>query len=250
MKSYLIAVLGLLLAWGPVWAAEKIELKTDKEKVSYAIGLRLGQNMKREGIEVDQESFLKGLNDGKSGAEPLMTPAELQETMVKFSQEMMAKKRAAFEKKAAENKAKGQAFLEANKKKKGVKVTKSGLQYRVIKPGTGKSPKPDDLVTCHYRGMLIDGTEFDSSYARQQPATFTVSGVIAGWQEALPMMKEGAKWELVVPAELAYGLRGAGPKIGPNAVLVFEVELLKVGQDEKASKPAGKTKPEAKKDKK
>jgi len=148
----------------------------------------------------------------------------VQETMAIFQKDMMAKQQEV----AKKNKKEGEVFLDENKKKEGVKTLASGLQYKVLKEGTGKKPKLNDAVTVNYRGTLIDGTEFDSSYRRGQPASFPVSGVIPGWTEALPLMGEGAKWQLFVPSNLAYGERGAGAMIGPNATLIFEIELISV----------------------
>jgi FKBP-type peptidyl-prolyl cis-trans isomerase FklB len=160
----------------------------------------------------------------------------MQETMAVFQKEMMAKQQEV----ATKNKKEGEAFLVENKKKQGVKTLPSGLQYKVIKEGTGKKPKLGDTVTAHYWGTLIDGTEFDSSYKRGQPANFPVSGVIPGWTEALQLMGEGAKWQLFIPSNLAYGERGAGAGIGPNATLIFEIELISVQEKKENQKPATK----------
>ena len=162
------------------------------------------------------------MKDALSGAKPLLTEQEIQETMDAFQKEMMAKQ----DEVAKKNKAEGESFLAENKKKEGIKILPSGLQYKVIKAGTGKKPKSTDTVTVHYRGTLIDGTEFDSSYKRGQIVSFPVSGVIPGWTEALQLMEAGAKWQLFIPPNLAYGERGAGGAIGPNTTLIFEVELV------------------------
>jgi FKBP-type peptidyl-prolyl cis-trans isomerase FklB len=148
--------------------------------------------------------------------------------MAAFQKEMMAKQQELAKKLGEKNKKEGEAFLSENRKKEGIKALPSGLQYKVVKAGTGKKPKSTDTVTTHYRGTLIDGTEFDSSYRRGQPASFPVSGVIAGWTEALQLMEEGAKWQLFIPPNLAYGERGAGSQIGPNATLIFEIELISI----------------------
>lgn len=207
---------------------------TVKERVSYGFGLNIGRNLSRQGVELDFEILARGLKDGLSGADAAVSDDDLEAAMLAFQKELQAK---AAEKRLAadpllkatadKNRKDGEAFLAANGKKPGVTTTKSGLQYQVIKSGTGKTPKATDVVKTHYHGTLIDGKVFDSSVDRGEPATFPVNGVIAGWTEALQLMKVGDKWRLTVPSELAYGLspRPGGP-IGPNAVLVFDVELL------------------------
>lgn len=202
-------------------------LKTEMDKVSYIIGTQIARNFKSQDIEVNLDSLLWGLKDGLAGKELVLSQDEMQQIYTNFQQQMMAKQTAKRAKEAAENLAKGKAFLEQNKAKEGVKVLPSGLQYKVIKEGTGKIPTADDKVKTHYQGTLTDGTEFDSSYKRNQPAEFAVKGVIKGWTEALQLMKEGAKWELYVPADLAYGERGR-PGIPPNSVLIFQIELLEI----------------------
>lgn len=230
-----VAVGSLLLA-GPVMAAEKKELKTQKEKASYAIGLDIGNSLKKSNLEIDNASLNKGIKDALSGGKPLMTEQEMKETITALQKDMQAKQQAQAKVAGEKNKKEGEEFLAANKKKDGVVTLPSGLQYKVIKSGTGKTPKATDSVTVHYRGTLIDGTEFDSSYKRNQAATFPVNGVIAGWTEALQLMKEGDKWQLFIPSNLAYGERGAGSTIGPNSVLIFEVELMSVNPAETKSK--------------
>lgn len=225
MKSKLIVILGILLfVCSQVAAQEKVVLKDQKDKVSYILGMDIGNNLKKQSISVNPKIFAKGIEDALAGTKSLLTEQEVQETMVAFQKEVMAKQAEV----AKKNKAEGDAFLAENKKKEGVKILPSGLQYKVIKGGTGKKPKSNDTVTVNYRGTLIDGTEFDSSYKRGQPATFQVSGVIPGWTEALQLMEEGAKWQLFIPSSLAYGERGAGGVIGPNAALIFEVELISI----------------------
>ncbi|MBI4838452.1 MAG: FKBP-type peptidyl-prolyl cis-trans isomerase, partial [Nitrospirae bacterium] len=176
----------------------------------------------------------KGVGDALIGGKFLLTDDELRETLTALQKDLSAKQQERMQGLLDKNKKEGAAFLEGNKKKEGVKTTASGLQYNVIKEGTGKTPKASDTVKVNYSGKLIDGTEFDSSYKRGEPATFQVGGVIAGWTEALQLMKEGAKWQLVIPSNLAYGETGAGNVIEPNSVLIFEVELLAV--TEKAAK--------------
>ncbi len=222
----------MMLAGNPAFAGEKDELKTQKDKLSYAIGMDMGGSLKRNSIDVDVDALVKGLKDSLAGGKMLMTEQEQRETLVAFQKEFQAKQQEKMKALAEKNKKDGEAFLAENKKKKGVKVLPSGLQYKVITEGKGPSPKETDTVTVNYRGTLIDGTEFDSSYKRNEPATFPVKGVIKGWTEALQHMKEGAKWQLFIPADLAYGERGAGNMIGPNSTLIFEVELLKIGPKE------------------
>jgi FKBP-type peptidyl-prolyl cis-trans isomerase FklB len=224
MKLRLIAVLGVLFLVSQVYGQEKPVLKNQKEKVSYIIGMDIGSNLKKQSIDVDPNILAKGMKDAFLGEKPLLTEQEIQETMVAFQKEMMVKQAEV----AKKNKAEGEAFLAENKKKEGVKTLPSGLQYKVIKVGTGKKPKLTDTVTAHYRGTLINGMEFDSSYRRGQPVNFQVSGVIPGWTEALQLMQEGAKWQLFIPSNLAYGEQGAGRDIGPSATLIFEVELVSI----------------------
>lgn len=202
--------------------------KSQIEKVSYIIGLDIGRNLSSQGIDVEAQALAQGITDAVRDADPKMSDSEIQAVMTAFQTEMEAKQAQVQADASAKNTQDGRAFLEINRMKDGVVVLPSGLQYREVKAGTGRSPKPSDKVTTHYRGTLIDGTVFDSSYDRGEPATFPVNGVIAGWTEALQLMKEGSVWELFIPSNLAYGTRGAGGKIGPNATLVFTVELLTV----------------------
>jgi FKBP-type peptidyl-prolyl cis-trans isomerase FklB len=206
----------------------KTEITDLTDKVSYSIGLSIGRDFKEQGIEINPDVLARGLRDGLTGQEPALTEEQMRETQMEFQQVMIAKMEALQKELAEKNLQEGQAFLSEHAQQEGVVVLPSGLQYRVIEEGTGKSPTADSMVTVHYRGRLVDGTEFDSSYDRGEPATFPVSGVISGWTEGLQLMKEGGKHELVIPPALAYGEQGAGPVIGPNAVLVFEVELIKV----------------------
>jgi FKBP-type peptidyl-prolyl cis-trans isomerase FklB len=207
-----------------VSAQEKSDLKNQKEKMSYIIGMDIGNNLKKQSIEIDPNILAKGIRDALAGGKPLLTEQEIRETMAVFQKEMVAKQ----EEVAKKNKKEGEAFLAENKKKEGVKTLPSGLQYKVIKAGTGKKPKSTDNVTTHYRGILINGTEFDSSYLRGQPISFQVNGVIPGWAEALQLMEEGAKWRLFIPSNLAYGEQGKGGVIGPNMTLIFEIELISI----------------------
>jgi FKBP-type peptidyl-prolyl cis-trans isomerase len=202
--------------------------KDEKEKVSYALGLNIGTNLHRQMVEFDPNIFLQGLKDAMSGGKPLMTDEEVRATLTQFQTELRAKMEAKRQQEADKNKKDGEAFLAANKGKEGVVALPSGLQYKVLTPGTGPKPTSSDTVVCNYRGTLIDGTEFDSSAKHGEPASFPVSGVIKGWTEALQLMPVGSKWQLFVPSDLAYAERGAGGVIGPNATLVFEVELLSI----------------------
>jgi FKBP-type peptidyl-prolyl cis-trans isomerase FklB len=224
--AWVAAILAVVLLTSHAFAEEQTVLKTEKEKVSYIIGVNIGRNLQTQSVEVDPDMISKGMKDVASGAKLLMTDDEMKATMTAFQQEMMKKREEELKKAGEKNKAEGEAFLAANKKKPGVIALPSGLQYKVITRGKGKSPKATDTVTVNYKGTLIDGTEFDSSYKRGEPASFPVNGVIKGWTEALQLMKEGSKWELFIPPDLAYGEKGAGNVIGPNATLVFEVELL------------------------
>ena len=222
--SPLIAAASIALA--SLAPAAQTELKDQKDKVSYSIGLDIGTTLKRQLIDVNAELLNKGIQDGLSGNKALLTDEQMKETMATFQKDMMAKQAAAKKETGEKNAAEGKKYLAENKAKEGVKTTASGLQYKVLKDGTGPSPKATDTVKVNYRGTTIDGTEFDSSYKRGEPATFPVNRVIKGWTEALQLMKAGSKYQLAIPADLAYGERGAGSDIGPNATLLFEVELV------------------------
>jgi FKBP-type peptidyl-prolyl cis-trans isomerase len=223
-----MAMCAMVAISGASFASDAPELKGDKEKISYSIGMDIGGNLKRGSVEVDPDMLAKGLKDSYVGGKTLLTEEQARQALEDFQKTLMAKKAEEMQKIAEKNKADGETFLAENAKKAGVTTLPSGLQYKEITPGTGKSPKATDTVTTHYKGTLIDGTEFDSSYKRSEPATFPVSGVISGWTEALQLMKEGAKWQLFLPSNLAYGERGAGGVIGPNVTLIFEVELISV----------------------
>jgi FKBP-type peptidyl-prolyl cis-trans isomerase FklB len=203
-------------------------LKTQKDKLSYAVGMNVGKNLQRQSIDVDPAIVAQGLKDTLAGGKTLMTEQEAQTVMTDLQADMRKKQEEKMKLAGDANQKEGAAFLAANKTKEGVVTTSSGLQYKVLKQGDGPKPTATDSVVCNYRGTLINGTEFDSSYKRGQPATFPVNGVIKGWTEALQLMPTGSKWQLFVPADLAYGARGAGQDIGPNATLIFEVELLSI----------------------
>jgi FKBP-type peptidyl-prolyl cis-trans isomerase FklB len=241
MKLRFAVALCLVLVAGQARAAGDVEIKTEKQKLSYSIGVNTGKSMKdslkAQSVDVDPVILLKGLNDGILDAKPQMTEDEvkkvleaLQKTLMAKQQEQQAKQQEQAKAVAEKNKKDGEAFLAANKKKEGVVTMPSGLQYKILTAGKGKSPKATDTVTVNYKGTTIDGTEFDSSYKRGKPATFPLNQVIPGWTEAVQLMKEGAKWELYIPSSLAYGERGAGANIGGNATLIFEVELLSINK--------------------
>jgi FKBP-type peptidyl-prolyl cis-trans isomerase FklB len=208
----------------PLFGQEKSPpLKDQKDKFSYSIGVNIGSNLSKQNIPVNPDAITAGIKDAIAG-KPQLTPDQIKEVMATFEKDMEQKQKAAGEKNASE----GTKFLEENKKKDGVKTTASGLQYKALKQGTGAQPKESDTVTVNYRGTLINGTEFDSSYKRGQPATFPLSGVIKGWTEGLQLMKVGSKYQLFVPPTLGYGDRAVGPDISPNSTLIFEVELLDI----------------------
>lgn len=206
---------------------ENSPLKTEVDKVSYCIGADIGRNLKRQFVEINPEALRMGLADAMADKEALLlTDDQIREIMTAFGQKQQEKIQAEMKKLGEKNLAAGEAFLAENAKREGVVALPSGLQYEILTEGTGEMPKATDTVTTHYRGTLIDGTEFDSSIKRGEPATFPVSGVIPGWTEALQLMKVGSKWKLFIPAKLAYGDRQRGPIIQPNSTLVFEIELL------------------------
>jgi FKBP-type peptidyl-prolyl cis-trans isomerase FklB len=200
--------------------------QTEKEKASYAIGVNLGKNMKLQGLDISSDVLIQGIRDELSGHPLALTDKEMEGALEKFQKEMMAKSEAKKKIDSDNNKKAGEAFLAANKKKPGVVTLPSGLQYKIITKGTGPKPKATSTVKVHYRGTLLDGTEFDSSYKRKQPIEFPVNQVIKGWTEAMQLMPTGSKWELFIPSNLAYGEQGGGQLIGPDATLIFEVELL------------------------
>ena len=217
-------------------SATPLALKTQKDKLSYAIGMNIGGGMKKDGVDVDPSILAQGLKDTLAGSKPLLTEAEAQAVMAEFRTTMIKKKQEDAQRVGDANKQAGQQFLAANKGKEGVVTLPDGLQYKILKEGTGPKPAATDSVTVNYRGTLINGTEFDSSYKRNEPATFGVNQVIKGWTEALQLMPVGSKWQLFIPSDLAYGERSPGGEIGPNSTLIFDVELLSIGaKDEKKS---------------
>jgi FKBP-type peptidyl-prolyl cis-trans isomerase len=220
-------------------------LTIDKQKASYAIGENIGKGLQRDGVDVDTATLLRGIRDGIAGAKPAISDDEAKAALTKLAADVRVKQQAKFEALSAANKKEGDDFLAANKAKEGVTSLPSGLQYKVLTAGAGPKPSATDKVVCNYRGTLVSGSEFDSSYKRGQPATFPVNGVIKGWTEALQLMPVGSKWQLFVPPDLAYGPRGSGQAIGPNSTLIFEVELLSIAPaPETTPKPeAGKPQP-------
>lgn len=209
-------------------------LETPKDKLSYSIGMNIGKSLKRDNLDVDPDLVLRGIKDVLGGGTLLMTDQEAQSTLNELQADLHKRQEQEMQQLAETNKKEGEAFLAANKTKAGVISLPSGLQYKILQEGTGPKPTAADTVTVNYRGTLLDGTEFDSSYKRGQPASFPVGGIIKGWTEALLLMPVGSKWQLFIPPELAYGPRQAGPSIGPNSTLLFEVELLSI-----QAKPAG-----------
>lgn len=217
-----IALMPLSTAWAQAPAAGKAEFKSAKDKASYAIGLQIGKGLKMQQAEVNPDLIARGLRDALGSEAALLTDQEIEQALEQFQEETIAHV-------AEKAKREGEAFLAANAKKPGVTTTASGLQYKILAKGNGPVPTANDMVTTNYRGTLVDGHEFDNSYKRGQPASFRVGGVIPGWAEALQMMPAGSKWQLFVPAKLAYGDRGVPGAIPPNSTLVFEVELLGIG---------------------
>jgi FKBP-type peptidyl-prolyl cis-trans isomerase FklB len=223
MKSRVLFT-SLLIASSISIAHAEDGLGTEKQKLSYTFGIQIGQNLKRSDMDIDVGSLAMAIDDVMADSKLKLTMEEMETLFSDYQKKEMAKKELADQ----ANKAEGEAFLAANKDKDGVTVLPSGLQYKVITAGTGKQPTTESSVSVHYRGTLLNGAEFDSSYKRGAPATFPVNGVIKGWAEALQLMKEGAKWQLFIPSDLAYGARGAGADIRPHSVLTFDVELLSV----------------------
>lgn len=209
-------------------AQAALALNTPKDKLSYSIGMNIGKSLKKDDVDVDPAILLRGIKDVLGGGNLLMNDQEAQSILTNLQTDLRKKQEQEIQQVAETNKKEGDAFLAANKVKDGVVALPSGLQYKILQEGTGPKPTAADTVTVNYRGTLINGTEFDSSFKRGQPASFPVGGIIKGWTEALLLMPVGSKWQLFIPADLAYGSRQAGPTIGPNSTLVFEVELLSI----------------------
>jgi len=209
-------------------ASSTLAPKTQKEKASYAVGLNIGKGLRRDAVDIDPNMLLRGIKDAMAGAKPLLTDDEAKTALTALQNDVRQKHDAMMQQTGETNKKEGDAFLAANKAKPGVVTLPSGLQYKILKQGTGPKPSATDTVVCNYRGTLLDNTEFDSSAKHGGPATFEVGRVIKGWTEALQMMPVGSKWQLFIPSDLAYGPRGAGTDIGPNATLIFDVELVSI----------------------
>lgn len=228
MKQILTAIIGISVLVSVCYGAEKVELKDQKDRESYSLGYQFGTVLKMQGMDIDLDVYTSAIRDALAGKQPMMSSEEMESMVMGIRQRTAVAQRKAMMEQGEKNLAEGKAFLAENAKKQGVKTLPSGLQYKVLVEGKGKIPKKSDTVRVNYRGTLIDGTEFDSSVSRGQPANFKVDAVIRGWTEALQLMKEGAKWQLFIPAELAYGERGAPPRIPPQSTLIFEVELISV----------------------
>ena len=226
-KTTVFAILAGCVSATGLCAGEAQLFKDEKDKASYAVGLNYGSNLKRQEVELDADRFFQGFKDAYSG-KPLLTEQEMRDVLNAYSQTLRAKAEEKKKQVGEKNKKEGEAFLAENKTKPGIVALPSGLQYKVITEGTGEVPKATDIVVAHYRGTLLDGTEFDSSHSRNQPLTRQVTGLVKGWQEALQLMKTGSKWQLFVPPNLGYGEQGYPPKIGPEATLIFEMELLSI----------------------
>ena len=234
MRKVVIVLIGLVILLPFLSLAtdeEKdtdVELKSFEQKLSYMLGQQTGNNIKESPTEIDIDIFVRGIKDSLKGNKSLLSAEETNQVRQEFSRQVQETRNQKMAALSGKNLKDGEAFLAENKKKEGIVTTDSGLQYKVLKQGDGPKPQSTDKVTVHYRGTLLDGTEFDSSYKRGQPASFQVGGVIRGWTEALQLMNVGSKYQLFIPAGLAYGQRGAGQKIGPNSMLIFDVELLNI----------------------
>jgi len=232
-KKWIAGALGVVVSVPLFAASNAIELKTTEDKVSYSIGSDLGINLKKQGISINPNVFAKGVADGMSGGQLLMTDAEMKKVLGDFEKELMDKRSNDLNKQAEENKKKGEAFLKTNATKEGVVALPSGLQYKIIKAGTGVKPTTADTVTVEYTGRLLNGEVFDSTEKAGKPVSFKLTQVIPGWTEALQLMPKGSTWEVYIPANLAYGSRNVGGAIGPNETLVFNVHLVDVQPEAK-----------------
>jgi len=228
MKYFLVTIFSIGFLFSLCSAGEKLELKDQKDKESYSLGYQFGQSLKLQGVDIDLDVYGSGIRDALGGKEPRMKTEEIRATVSELQKRIAAERQKELGEMAVKNLADGKAFLAENGKKEGVKTIPSGLQYKVLAEGSGKTPKATDTVTVHYRGTFSNGIEFDSSRGKGEPATFQVNGVIPGWTEALQLMKAGAKWQLFIPPELGYGEKGMPPRIQPNSILIFEVELISV----------------------
>ena len=228
MKHLLTVILSIAFLFSVCHAQEKLELKDQKAKESYSLGYQFGHNLKAQGVDLDLDVYASGMKDALGGKEPQMSQEDIRAAITGLQQRLQAAQQKQLKEMADKNVEESKKFLAEDQKKEGIKTLPSGLQYKVLTEGFGKMPKAEDTVTVNYKGTLIDGTEFDNSYKRGQPATFKVNGVIKGWTEAMQLMKEGSKWQLFIPPDLAYGERGAGRTIPPGSTLIFEVELISV----------------------
>lgn len=227
MKQLTFIVISLTLLFSICSAGEKLDLKDKKMKLSYSVGYQVGGDFLSQGMHINPDMLLKGVTDAMEGNRPMMTNEEMRATLIYLQNKVVATREKKIREQSDRNLKEGLAFLDENRKKEGVITLPSGLQYKIIAEGSGNQPKDTDTVTVNYLGTLVDGTEFDSSYRRGKPATFRADHVIAGWKEALQLMKEGARWQLFIPPDLAYG-KGSAGSIGPNSTLIFEIELISV----------------------
>lgn len=228
MKKLIVCTLAATAMLTTVRAEDPGDFATEVHRVSYALGLDMGQGITRMDMDIDLDMFLQGARDALEGADTRLSDSEKRAILTEFQREFAMKQRERMLAQAESNKAEGDMFLAENAEKEGITTTESGLQYEVLEEGDGESPTLSNSVVAHYEGRLIDGTVFDSSIERGEPATFPLRGVIKGWTEGLQLMKTGAKFRFYIPSDLGYGARGAPPKIGPHAVLIFDVELLEI----------------------
>ena len=228
MKRLLIVLTTVGLTAAVCFADDKLVIKYQNDRDSYSLGYQYGEILKKQDWVVNPDLFVHGFRAGLGGGKPAMSSEEIQESLVTIRKRMAAAQHKKMQEQSTKNYEAGKAFLEQNSKNEGVKSLPSGLQYKIITEGSGRAPGPADSVTVNYRGTFIDGTEFDNSYKKGKPETLQVSGVIPGWTEALQLMKEGSKWQLFVPPELAYGEAGQGSRIPRNSVLIFEIDLLRI----------------------
>jgi FKBP-type peptidyl-prolyl cis-trans isomerase FklB len=227
VKCIIAAIISIGLLFGVCLAADKLELKDQRDKESYSLGYQFGESLKIQALDVNLDVYTSAIRDALAGKAPQLSQEEIRATIMDLQKRAMAAQQKAVKEQGDKNLAEGKAFLTSNAKKEGVKTLPSGLQYKILAEGSGKTPKATDEVTVNYKGSLVDGREFDNSYKRGAPTNFRVDKVIRGWTEALQLMKEGSKLELFIPPELGYGERGAGP-VPPNSVLIFEVELISI----------------------
>lgn len=250
MRYVLTVVFCFVLLLGVCPAAEKPAIEPQKDKESYSIGFQVGTGMKTDGVDVNVEKLIEGLRDAVEGKEAKLGTEEMKKLITDLRKRVREAQKKKVDDKVAKNLSEGRAFLAENKKKEGVKTTESGLQYKVIKEGDGRTPKATDTVTVHYKGAFIDGKEFDNTYERGAPEQLQLEGIIPGWAEALQLMKAGSKWQLILPSDLAYGREGQGSRIPPNSVLIFDVDLLSIGPKKDESGTSGTSQTPDKEEKK